>query len=79
MKKRKHKRNFEDAGGGLLVFDKKAYFNDYLEIQIGAKWQAIKNSLYDAGYTTAEVNAYRDDLLEDFKELCKEKGFTTYI
>ena len=39
---------------------------------IGAKWSAIKNSLYDAGYQVAEVSRYRDELLDDFKILCLE-------
>jgi 5,10-methylene-tetrahydrofolate dehydrogenase/methenyl tetrahydrofolate cyclohydrolase len=46
------------------------YFNDYLQQYVGAKWQQIKNSLYDAGYTTIEVSTYRDKLLEEFREIC---------
>ena len=80
MKKaqRKRKREFEDIDG-LLVFEKRAYFSDYLEAQIGAKWHLIKRSLYDAGYTSIEVNAYRAGLLEDFKAMCKDHGFKEFI
>lgn len=79
MKKRKKvKREFVDVAG-MLVFEHHAYFKDYLEAQIGAGWHLIKRSLFDAGYTVAEVNAYRDALLEDFDKICKENGFVKYI
>ena len=77
-RKKKIKRDFKEVDG-LLVFEKRAYFSDYLEAQIGAKWHLIKNTLYDAGYTTTEVNAYRDGLLEDFKAMCDAHGFTKYV
>lgn len=64
--KRKKTREIEC----MQVFGNKAFFNNYLREQIGAPWQQIKNSLYDAGYTTEEVNAYRDGLLEDFRDVC---------
>ena len=51
------------------------YFNDYLETYIGAKWQAIKNSLYDAGYQALEVSRYRDGLLDDFNRICAENNY----
>ena len=56
----------------MPVYGNKVYFNHYLLNQIGATWQQVKNSLYDAGYTCAEVNKYRNGLLEDFRELCEE-------
>lgn len=65
-----------DRKTGLTVFEPNVvYFNEYLEIHIGAKWNAIKRSLYDAGYQTAEVSAYRDGLLEDFGGICETNGF----
>lgn len=57
----------------LPVYENRSiYFNNYLQEQIGAKWQQVKSSLYDAGYNSAEVNAYRDGLLADFNDLCRE-------
>lgn len=50
------------------------FYNEYLEIYVGAKWQQIKSSLYDAGYTSAEVNDYRNEQLKDFNKICKEKN-----
>ena len=62
--KKKHRRRATDPKTGLTVFEPNTvYFNDYLETYIGAKWQAIKNSLYDAGYQDLEVSRYRDGLL----------------
>ena len=57
----------------LPVYENRTiYFNNYLQEQIGAKWQQVKNSLYDAGYTSSGVNEYRDGLLADFNALCSE-------
>ncbi len=74
----KHKREFENIAG-FLVFEKRAYFSDYLENEVGAKWHTIKRTLYDAGYTTAAVNEYRDGLLADFRKLCDDHGFAAQI
>lgn len=74
--KRKLRRRTVDPKTGLTVFEPNTvYFNNYLEEYIGAKWSAIKGSLYDAGYQTTEVSNYRDGLLEDFKTICKENHF----
>ncbi len=56
----------------MPVYGNKVYFNHYLLNQIGATWQQVKNSLYDAGYTCLEVNEYRNGLLEDFRAVCEE-------
>lgn len=65
-----------DPKTGLTVFEPNTvYFNDYLFTYIGAKWQPIKESLYDAGYQVTEVSQYRDGLLADFKKLCRENGY----
>jgi len=72
--KKKTKREFVEVDG-MLVFEKRAFFNDYLEAQIGANWFLIKRSLFDAGYTAQEANDYRDGLLADFREMCREHGF----
>lgn len=73
--KKKPRRRMTDPKTALTVFEPNTvYFNDFLETYIGAKWQAIKGSLYDAGYQTIEVSRYRDELLEDFKEMCRENG-----
>lgn len=76
--RRKRKLEFENIAG-FLGFEKRAYFSDYLENEIGASWYKIKCSLYDAGYTTTEVNEYRERLLSDFRELCRVHGFAEYI
>lgn len=69
----KPRRRKIDTKTGLTVFEPNTvYFSDYLLNYIGAKWPAIKNSLYDAGYQVAEVSRYRDELLDDFKTLCRE-------
>ena len=61
---------------GLTVFEPNpVYFHDYLETYIGATWQAIKNSLYDAGYQALEVSRYRDGLLDDFNRICAENNY----
>lgn len=74
--KRKPRRKTVDPKTGLTVFEPNTvYFNNYLEEYIGAKWNAIKGSLYDAGYQASEVSDYRDKLLEDFKVICKENNF----
>lgn len=81
MKKKrrgKRKREFENIAG-FVVFEKRAYFSDYLENEVGAKWHTIKQTLYDAGYTAIAVNEYRDGLLSDFRELCRAHGFTECI
>lgn len=75
QKAQRRKRRY-DRKTGLTVFQPNVvYFNEYLEIHIGAKWNTIKRSLYDAGYQTAEVSAYRDRLLEDFGRICEINGF----
>lgn len=56
----------------MPVYGNKVFFNHYLQQQIGAGWQQMKNSLYDAGYTSVEVNEYRNGLLEDFREVCEK-------
>lgn len=56
----------------MPVYGNKVYFKHYLLNQIGATWQQVKNSLYDAGYTCIEVNEYRNGLLEDFRAVCEE-------
>ena len=56
----------------MPVYGNTLHFNSYLNIQIGATWPQIKNGLYDAGYTAAEVNEYRNGLLDDFRAFCKE-------
>lgn len=72
-KKPKPRKRTIDPETGLTVFEPNTvYFNNYLEIYIGAKWQTIKSSLYDAGYRVSEVSEYRDELLEDFKRMCAE-------
>ena len=74
--KKKRRRRAVDPKTGLTVFEPKTvYFNDYLETYVGAKWQAIKNSLYDAGYQVSEVSQYRDDLLDDFKKICAKNHY----
>lgn len=74
--KKKHRRRAVDLKTGLTVFEPNTvYFNDYLKTYIGAKWQAIKNSLYDAGYQALEVSQYRDDLLGDFNRICAENNY----
>lgn len=71
--KMKPRRRKIDPKTGLTVFEPNTvYFSDYLLNYIGAKWPAIKNSLYDAGYQVTEVSRYRDELLDDFKTLCRE-------
>lgn len=71
--KPKPRRRKIDPKTGLTVFEPNTvYFSDYLLNYIGAKWSAIKSSLYDAGYQVAEVSRYRDELLDDFKILCLE-------
>ena len=56
--KKKRRRRATDPKTGLTVFEPNTvYFNDYLETYIGAKWQAIKNSLYDAGYQRKAIEA----------------------
>ena len=77
-KRRPAKREFIDING-YLVFEHRAYFSDYLETEVGAKWGIIKRSLFDAGYTVTEVNDYRDRLLDDFNALCNEYHFTSII
>ena len=76
--RRKQKREFENIAG-FLVFEKRAYFSDYLENEVGANWHTIKRTLYDAGYTAAAVNEYRDGLLADFRELCSDHGFIAWV
>lgn len=56
----------------MPVYGNKVFFNHYLQQQIGGTWQQVKNSLYDAGYTSLEVNEYRNGLLEDFRAVCDE-------
>lgn len=74
--KKKHRRRATDPKTGLTVFEPNTvYFNDYLKTYIGAKWQAIKNSLYDAGYQALEVSRYRDGLLDDFNRICAENNY----
>lgn len=74
--KKKRRRRATDPKTGLTVFEPNTvYFNDYLETYIGAKWQAIKNSLYDAGYQALEVSRYRDGLLDDFNRICAENNY----
>ena len=69
----KPRRRKNDPKTGLTVFEPNTvYFSDYLLNYIGAKWPAIKRSLYDAGYQVAEVSKYRDELIEDFKTLCQK-------
>lgn len=69
------RRRTEDRKTGLTVFEPNTvYFGDFLEIYIGAKWNTIKGSLYDAGYKTAEVSRYRDELLADFRKLCEKNN-----
>lgn len=75
---KRRKREFKEAAG-MIVFERRAYFNDYLEAQVGARWHLIKRTLYDAGYTTVAVNEYRDGLLADFRAVCRENGFTDFI
>lgn len=77
-RKKKVKREFIEIDG-MLIFERKAFFKDYLETQIGANWFLIKRSLFDAGYTAEETNEYRNKLLNDFRSMCKEHGFTEYI
>lgn len=56
---------------GLTVFEPNVvYFDEYLEMYIGAKWPAIKRSLYDAGYQTPEVSEYRSKLIKEYYRLC---------
>ena len=55
------------------------YFNDYLQEYIGARWNQVKGSLYDAGYTVTEVNIYRDKLIEEFKEICHKNNLQGII
>ena len=70
--KPKPRRRAVDKKTGLTVFEPNTvYFNDYMQTYIGAKWPAIKNSLYDAGYKVAEVSAYRDKLLAEFFGICE--------
>ena len=70
--KKKHRRRAVDPKTGLTVFEPNTvYFNDYLKTYIGAKWQAIKNSLYQA----LEVSRYRDGLLDDFNRICTENNY----
>lgn len=76
--RRKRKRELEDIAG-FLVFEKRAYFSDWIENEIGAKWRTVKQTLYDAGYTAMAVNEYRDGLLSDFQALCRAHGFKEYI
>ena len=74
--KKKPRRRTTDPKTALTVFEPNTvYFNDYLETYIGAKWQAIKNSLYDAGYQALEVSRYRDGLLDDFNRICAENNY----
>lgn len=69
----KRRKRAVDPKTGLTVFEPNTvYFSDFLLQQIGAKWPEIKNSLYDAGYQVTEVNWYRDGLLKDFWDLCRE-------
>lgn len=73
--KPKQKKRAIDTIEGLRVFAPgKVYFNEFLTEYIGAPWQPIKNSLYDAGYTTREVMEYRDGLLSDFYDICERNG-----
>ena len=70
-KKTKIKRNIDGmpvCGGGVC------YFSHYLQQQIGAKWPAIKDCLYEAGYNMQQVNEYRNGLLDDFYGTCREAG-----
>lgn len=76
VKKQKPRRRQVDRKTGLTVFEPNTvYFSDYLNTYIGAKWPAIKNSLYDAGYQTIEVSRYRDQLIEDFERICTENNY----
>lgn len=77
-KRRKPKREFIDING-YMVFEHRAYFSDYLEAQVGAKWGLIKRTLFDAGYTARQVNEYRDGLLADFDRLCSKYHFTSIV
>ena len=77
-KRRKPKREFIEING-WLVFEHRAFFSDYLENEVGAKWNMIKRSLFDAGFTAADVNEYRDNLLADFKTICNDNGFIAMI
>ena len=76
--KTRRKREIENVAG-MVVIDKAAYFNHYLEAQVGARWHLIKRTLYDAGYTTVAVNEYRNGLLADFRAVCKEHGIIGWI
>lgn len=78
MKGKKRKREFVEING-YLVFEHHAFFNDYIEAEIGAKWGLIKRTLFDAGYTAAEVSEYRDRLLKDFDEFCRKYSFVKII
>lgn len=59
--------------------DNTVYFNDYLQQYVGARWQQVKGSLYDAGYTTAEVNRYRDKQVEEFQAICRKNNLRGII
>lgn len=75
-KKKFKKRIVENL---TVRYENTVYFDDYLLQYIGAKWQQIKNSLYDAGYTTTEVSRYRDSLLAEFRGICHRNNLHGYI
>ena len=79
MKKfKKKKREFENING-LMVFEKQAYFNDYVINEVGAAWLFFVRTLYDAGFTKIEVSNIRQTLQNDFLTLCAANGFTPHI
>lgn len=57
-----------------LVNGTRCYFNHWLTWNIGANWGIIKDELYEAGYSAQEVNDYRDELVEQFKNWCKDRN-----
>ena len=73
-------KTITDKAIGLRVYNgNELHFNDYLRQQVGAGWYVIRNDLYDAGYTTWEVFEYREKLLEDFRELCRQHRYIPIV
>lgn len=77
MRKRKTWMNKEI---GLRVYQgNELHFNDFLRKEVGAGWYFIRDMLYEFGFDVGDVYEYREGLLRDFRELCRENGYVPVI
>ena len=78
--KKKRKKRYIDIIEHVPVYPgNKVLFRHFVESRLGATWAMVRDSLYDFGYSIFEVNAYRNRLLDEFWELCREHGLKGQI